>query len=300
MQRSLNPSASLRGEGPLFAAERTGIAPGLPDPGPTDPILEKDFGAFVRALLAADDPGVRETTYDGRPAWRLDVRAPVNRIAPEYSGDRFAVWVDQETGIPVQVVEKKGDRVLDEMRIEELAVGTPLPHQTFTLRFPKGSEVMRSDEGFRRVALDEVAGEVGYDPLVPAWLPDGFELAEVAVSPGSGVPTGAEAGNPPSTDIVSLSYRRGLDQILVTTRLRHLPERPDAWSDPLATGEGYVDEPERVRLRRGALSDVEANVLIVPLNVPHLWALTDDLVVTVSGDLSRADLLGVAQSLGPR
>jgi hypothetical protein len=148
------------------------------------------------------------------------------------------------------------------------------------------------------VALDEVAGAVGYDPLAPAWLPEGFELAEVAVAPGAGNPTGAEGGNPPSTDVVSLSYRRGLDQILVTTRLRHVPEWPDAWSDPLATGEGYVDEPESVRLRRGALSDVEANVLIVPLNVPHLWALTDDLVVTVSGGLSRADLVRVAESLG--
>lgn len=104
-------------------------------------------------------------------------------------------------------------------------------------------------------------------------------------------------GNPPSTDVVSLSYRRGLDQILVTTRLRHVPDWSGAWGDPLATGEGFVDDPESVHLRRGALSDVEANVLIVPLNVPHLWAQTDDLVVTVSGAVSRADLLRVAESL---
>ena len=58
-----------------------------------------------------------------------------------------------------------------------------------------------------------------------------------------------------------------------------------------------MDEPERVTLSRGALSDVEANVLIVPLNVPHLWARTDDLVVTVSGGVSRAALLRVAESL---
>ena len=297
VQRSLNRSESLGGEG-LFAAERTGLAPGPPDPGPIDPILENDYGAFVRALLAADDPRVRETTYEDRPAWRLDVPTAVNQIVPEHSGDHLAIWVDQETGIPVRVVEEKNGRPLDELRIEKLAVDEPLPRATFALPFPDGMEVMRSDEGFQRVGLGDVAGAVGYEPLVPAWLPEGFELAEVAVAPGAGNPTGTEGGNPPSTDVVSLSYRRGLDQILVTTRLRHVPEWPDAWSDPLATGEGYVDEPESVHLRRGALSDVEANVLIVPLNVPHLWALTDDLVVTVSGGLSRADLVRVAESLG--
>ena len=41
--------------------------------------------------------------------------------------------------------------------------------------------------------------------------------------------TGAEAGNPPSTDVVSLSFRRGFDQILVTTRLRSVPGYPQEW-----------------------------------------------------------------------
>lgn len=296
VQRSLNASASLGGEG-LFAAERTGLAPGPPDPGPIDPVLENDYGAFVRALLAADDPRVREATYRGKPAWRLDVPAAVNQIVPEHSGDHFAIWVDQETGIPVRVVEQKDGRPLDEVRIERLVVDEPLPRETFTLRFPAEAEVMRNDEGFQRVPLDEATAAVGYAPLVPRWVPEGFELAEVAVSPGRGFPTGVEAGNPPSTDVVSLSFRRGLDQILVTTRLRHVPGWPDAWSDPLATGEGYVDEPEGVRLGRGALSDVEANVLVVPLNVPHLWAQTDDLVVTVSGGISRDELVRVAESL---
>jgi hypothetical protein len=298
VQRSLNPSASLGGEGPLFAAERTGVAPGPPDPGPTDDHLKRDFGAYVRALLAADDPAVVETRYDGSPAWRLDVRAQVNKLVPdEFAVDRFSIWVDQQTGIPVRVLEKKGERVLNELRIERLAVDEPLAREAFTLRFPEGIEVMRSDEGFRRVELGEVAAAVGYEPLVPAWLPEGFELAEVAVAPGSGVPTGAEAGNPDSTDVVSLSYCRGFERLLVTTRLRHVPGFADAWSDPLATGEGIRDRPEPVQLERGALSGVEANLLIVPRNTPHIWALADELVVTVSGDLSRDELVRVAESL---
>lgn len=44
-----------------------------------------------------------------------------------------------------------------------------------------------------------------------------------------------------------------------------------------APGEGSLDEPERVGLRRGALSDVEANLLVVSRTAPHRWALSCDL-----------------------
>jgi len=83
----------------------------------------------------------------------------------------------------------------------------------------------------------------------------------------------------------------------VTTRRRHVPGSQDEWGDPLPTGEGFADHPERIRLGRGALSGVELNLLLVPRNIPHVWALTDELVVTVSGDLSRAELLEVSESL---
>jgi hypothetical protein len=38
-------------------------------------------------------------------------------------------------------------------------------------------------------------------------------------------------------------------------------------------------------------------VVIDPRTIPHLWAMTDRLVVTVSGDLSRAELIAVAEAL---
>jgi hypothetical protein len=297
VQQSLNPSASIGGD-QLFAAEQRGIAPGPPDPAPASSILQREFGAFVRALLAAEDPRVQEVTYEGRPAWRLTVDAVPNAIVPDFSGDGFEVTVDRETGLPARVVETQDDAFFREIRIERLTVDRAIAPDAFTIPFPRGTEVMRSDTGFRRAPLAQVRDRVGYAPLVPTWLPAGYEAAEVAVaSGGTGAPTGVEGSNPPSTDVVSLSYRRGLDQVLVTTRQRHVRGWPDVWSDPLATGEGYVDEPKRILARRGALSGVELNLLIVPRNIPHVWALTDELVVTVSGDLSRDELVRLTESL---
>jgi hypothetical protein len=107
--------------------------------------------------------------------------------------------------------------------------------------------------------------------------------------------TGAEGANPPVGDVVSLSYRRGLDQFIVTTR--PVGPNPSAWRDPLASGEGYPDQPEQIVIKAGALAGDEGELLIDPLAIPHVWVKTDQLVVTVSGDLTRDELLRVVQSL---
>jgi hypothetical protein len=52
-----------------------------------------------------------------------------------------------------------------------------------------------------------------------------------------------------------------------------------------------------VTLHGGALDGVLAHLTIDPRAVPHLWATTDRFVVTVSGDLTRDQLIHVAESL---
>ena len=290
--RSAQRSASLGGE-TVFYAERRGVAPGPPDGGPPTWILPKELGSYVRALLAAEDARVRQTVHEGRAAWRVEVDVVPNAVVPEFSGDRFEITVDRATGVPVRVVEQRRGEFLRELRIVSLAVDSRLPAAAFRLDFPPGAEVMRSDDGFRRVQLHEAESVVGYAPLVPAWVPEGYELADVAVA-AEGGPTGTEAGNPPSRNVVSLSFRRGFDQFLVTTRLA---DAGGEWDDPLATGEGFVDEPEHATIGGGALAGETAELVLVPRGIPHLWALADRLVVTLGGDLSRAELLRVTESL---
>jgi hypothetical protein len=292
--RSVQRSASLGGN-TLFYAERDGVAPGPPDQGPPTWILPDEFADYVRAALAAGDPGVRTVVFAGRPAWRLDVTTIPNAIAPELSGDRFEITVDRRTGLPVRIDETKNGALLRELRILDLSVDRALPAGTFRLAFPAGAEVMRSDDGFRRVALGAVAGEVGYRPLVPTALPAGFRLAQVAVARKS-APTGKEGANPPSRMVVSLSYRRGLDEVVVTTRLRG----DGAWSDPLASPEGFVDDEQPLAVSSGALAGADSHLLVSPRAVPHVWSLAGELVVTIGGDLSRAELVRAAASLTAR
>jgi hypothetical protein len=291
VERSVQPSASL-GEG-RFLSERTGLAPGPPDPGPSDRGVDRRLGAAVRALLGAPDADVAEIAYEGRPAWRVTLPAEPNRIWPD--ADAFDVTVDRETGFPVRVVARLDGRVRSELRLEGLALDDAAPGAAeFDLTLPAGAEVARSDAGFRRVPLDRVAAAVGYAPLVPRAMPAGFRLAEVAVARRGG-PTGTEGGNPPAAGVVSLAYRRGFDRVIVTTR-RAGPD-PSAWSDPLASGEGLPDRPEAVTIAGGALDGTRAALVTGPRATPHLWAIARGLVITVSGDLDAAGIRAVAGSL---
>lgn len=289
--RSAEHSTSLGGD-TLFYAERSGVAPGPPDQGPPTWVLPEQYGAYIRAALADTAPSVRETAYDGRPAWRLDVDTTPNTIVPDLSGDHLAITVDRATGMPVRIVESKHGAMLRELSIEHLALNPSLPASTFELALPAGADVMRSDDGFRHVPLDQVAADVGYRPLVPSWVPDGYRLADVAVA-RQATPTGKGGSNPPSRMVVSLSYRRGIDQFVVTTRLRG----GGIWTDPLASPTGYTDTPTPITVGAGALAATDAQVVISAHTVPHMWTLSDRLVVTVGGDLTRPQLARIADSL---
>jgi hypothetical protein len=294
VERSLNPSESIPDSEVLFASERRSVPPGPPDLGPAISILDRGLGSVVRALAAGGGGTVREITYEGRPAWLLDTHIRVNLIVPQVSPNHLAVTVDRASGFPVRAVWSRDGKFVRETRIENLNVDQQVPANAFRLKFPSAAEVFQDDAGFRRVPLAAIEGIVGYEPLVPSWLPEGYEPAEITAS-NEGSSTGAEGANPPMGDVMSLSYRRGLDQFIVTTR----PVGPDPslWGDPLASGEGYRDEPEHVALESGALAGETGLLLIDPLAIPHVWVMTDRLVVTVSGDLTRDELVRVAESL---
>lgn len=71
----------------------------------------------------------------------------------------------------------------------------------------------------------------------------------------------------------------------------------NAWKRSTASGEGYVNELETVRFSGGAFDGEQGELLIDPLAIPHIWTATRDLVLTVSGDLTRSELVRVAESL---
>jgi hypothetical protein len=253
IERSLNTSASIPGSA-LFAAERRGVAPGPPDGGPSDAFLQRQLASFARALLAEPDPRVYSTRYAGRRAWRASIPVTPNRRFPDY--DRLEITIDAATGVPVRVVAALRGKVRFEVRVEHLAVDARLRAGAFALRFPPGAEVLHEDDGFRKIDLADVRARLDYEPLVPTRIPLGYRFDGAAVAQRS-LPAETAVENPPSRKVFSLSYRRGFEQVIVTTRLRRTGD--GRWRDPLGL-DGVPLHAERVRLHGGALDGAEALV----------------------------------------
>ncbi len=276
--------------------ERTGLAPGRPDPSASS---WPELGVALRALRGSPDAVVEEGLYRGWPAWTLSAAVQVNRISLA-GPDHVDVTVLKETGFPVRAVYTRDGELLMEWRLEDLEIDPVLDDDVFTLEFPAEIEPESNDYGFRQVDLSDMAAEaasvVGYAPVLPARVPEGFVLTEVGVAE-IGQASGKEGMNPPAPGVVSAMYRRGFEQLAVSTRL--VGDDPSLWSDPLASGEGFIDQPETVTVVTGAFAGRKAEILVSITTVPHLWTMNDDLVVTVSGDLTRDELMAIAESLAP-
>jgi hypothetical protein len=277
----------------LFADEanfsvRTGIAPGWPDSQAPDWMIQRSLGSIVGVLGAGGDPIVDEVEHEGQPAWRLVTET-------ENPGEELELTIDRETGVPVRELLFSHGELVSELRIDAPRVDALIPPDSFAIEPETGQQLSRRDDGFRRVSLASVEDAVGYDPLVPETLPKGYEPAEIAVA-ARARPTGDDGlgRNPVSRGVVSLAYRRGLDEIVISTRL--IGPDPAVWSDPVLT-DALNSAPEIVTFSRGALDGARGELVVDPEVVPHVWGMTDRLVVTVAGDLTREELIRVAESL---
>lgn len=277
----------------------TGMAPGPPDRPLGDRAIQRQLRGVARALRAAGAAPVRAVTYDGRPAWRIAIGAEQDVHAlPGDTGDRIELVIDRRTGIPLLVRETYRGRLVAQRRLEDVRIDPPLEPRAFVPRPADPSGIvatMNFTQGFRPRAFDRAERVVGYAPLEPAWLPAGFRRAETAVALRTPSPTGAEGMNPPSHDVVSTAYRRGLDTVVVSTRSAGIDAK--AWDDPVAAPEGFLVRPQRACFRSGALKGACGELMVDPRATTHVWTIAGGLVVTVSGDLTQGELERVAASL---
>jgi hypothetical protein len=256
------------------------------DPAQSTRTPEAQLAAWVQHALAARNPDVTNTNFEGRPAWALTLRFRVGDDFFDLYGTRVDVTVDQATGLVLQVIQyaNSPDRWTSIESIHNLQVGTPTSTADFTIPKPAGYRSVTHSFGFRRVAVTKAAAIVGYQPLLPTDT-GGRTLADFAVAKTSSLKLLPEFDAPVFRDVVSARYGSGLDSFSVSTR------RGPA-SDVVPEG----ISAQTVTLSGGALAGETAWVSTSPPDPGYVAAYHDGLVVQVHA-FSTRDALMVANSL---
>lgn len=251
----------------------------------------RSAAATLRGLLAENMPGlgIRVVTYAGRPAWQVNVSLRQSSTVPPFTGteeDRWQLIADQQTGFLLffRYTEMvKGWMESHQFALRDVRVNVPLGRGLFTVARAPGATLVPlpvAPDTRGAASLGAVAHALGYPPLVPKRLPPGYHLESVTLfSAGSGK-TGMLIG-----------YRHSFDRFSVMEY--NTGETP---------GGSSVDADavwqKNTRLPSGALAGNVAQIALDFAQGPQLSVLTShSLDVHVSGDLSPAELLEVANSL---
>lgn len=270
---------------------------GQPDAPPDGPdstsatgALSRDLGAAVRAIAVERPDQVARVQWRGRPA--LEHRDTGSGSPIFY---RQHLIVDEATGIPVTIEQRRADGSLyRRMDVDELVEG-PIDAAALAPPLPAAATAYSERRNFQSTTLEDAAGMLPYKLVAPGWVPEKYRLSRVAVAPAVANKEGQV--NPSYADTVSLVYRDGLDSFSISMRRAAPWAGPVTWSDPVLQGTPFADTSQIERIAEGALAGIDAYVSISPVLWPHVWAQHGDVVVTIAGDLSRAELLQVTRSL---
>jgi hypothetical protein len=274
------------------------------------------LSGWVRWRLSetdADTP-VTRTTYLGRPAWHAVLH---ERLTSKRAVD-WSVTVDQETGLVLRSLELEdsltpGVQVVEEFRVTRFEVNPELEPGWNTIS-PVGRErIGIIDDATRFGSPEEIARRSAPTPvLIPTWTPRGYRLTDVADTGHPGMGDSSQSrliyfsrhhprkylrqriGVDPARQHVAIRFRRGFSTFDITV----FPPR-GSHGDRAKLKLPYA---EPVTLHRGLLAGEQARIGVAPFlgQPPTLVALKDGYRITITGDLTRNELVAVAESLQQR
>jgi hypothetical protein len=280
----------------------------------------QSLAGSLRERLAEGDPHapVTETTYLGRPAWHADLteHLPGTSADPKGLDVTWSVTVDKATGLMMRSDYDMGsgadtpNPVTESFWVTRLEVDPPLPKGWQRVSQPGQERIGIYDVGTRFGSPQSVARRAWPTlVLIPRQVPAGYRLTDVASTNFEGmkrspktrsrlvylsyhhphkyhwVMTSVDA----SVQRVVARYRRGFSTFVID--IRPLGSRSVV---PSAVLNGTD-----VTLTSGYLKGRHASVSISPnlASGPALATRSDRSKITISGDLTRQELIDVADSL---
>lgn len=264
------------------------------------------LSANLRAAIAETDPSlpVEETTYLGRPAWHgvftVRQRWGMDEIPMVF---RWNATVDQATGLLVaasSTIEAKGKPLPwdQDLRVTSLELDPALEPDWQRPTAP-GSKTTIVDDGTRFGTPEEVA-ELSWPtlPLIPQWAPAGSRLTDIA-SAGRGAARVVRRSEtvvvrrvkePLGSPTVLVRFRRGFGSFIVQISPKMLGETVSGKPDVILSA-GYLKGKPAV------FGDDASDGTQIGISAPTLITYSDRSKVVITGDLTRDELVKVAESM---
>jgi outer membrane lipoprotein-sorting protein len=176
---------------------------------------EMDYVGFISTFLNETEVsliGIEEV--DQRSSYVLEAIPKEEESAQLI--DRFKLWVDKETWMPLryEMYDSTGNLAI-ELEIRDLEINTGIPDSEFVFKVPEGATVktmdMESFEISEYTNLEEAEESVGFEVLSPEYLPEGYEFDHAtAYNTSEIVPDGQAA------ETVILTYMKGAESMVIT------------------------------------------------------------------------------------
>jgi hypothetical protein len=322
---------------PRWWLERSGMAAAEPDRELLDegfPLWR--VRAYLRAMLSDPEARFIATEQDGRTVWVLSAEAvtlgysgdrPVPVALP------VTITIDAATRLPLAFERAglPGSYPGEVLEFDIRPLSEAPARDRFTLLRPDdpGTHIedgsdgfsIGGDQGFRDLPLDDAAAvrrATSGMAAFPQWLPRGFSLSSGTFKDEeSGVDYRLQPGAPVrwvKRIVVSQIFRRGFDQAFVSIRVdprlyssAHRGTGKDKvridTSDPFVgsiepeVAALWASHTDDVRLTGGWFAGETAHVVLEPETWPHLWVKRGPYVACVAGDVTKAQMVRIANSL---
>lgn len=243
-----------------------------------DPFLQQQTAAQSLVATAVEQQDGAIVDFGGRPAAEF-------AFQEVYDFDEFhvvtdyVIAVDLETGLIVRYdenqIEPKPDPSVAVTKAEAGPATSDATSGEDVFRMPAAA-VTQYDDGFELMLTFEAAGKrAGYAVLRPGWMPDGFELVQIAYA----------ADSSGRSNVVVITYRNWTYRIDVLMQDSvHGDDLENPFSD-----------------RFDSSAAVSGNYLVADGDqyVPsHAWGRVGEQIVSVSGGVSTKTIAQIVESLG--
>jgi len=230
----------------------------------------------IRDLVKLDG----KETIGGRRTYRLKLIPPQVEGLPEMLG---MLWVEEQTWVPLQVKAAIPGAATWQATLLDYQLDEGVPDSLFVCQFPPGTEVRKFEDLAPRIGqelvkpkaltLKEARASSPFPLLVPAWVPEGFQMRSVFQSSG---------------EIYTLSYvgggGRNFSIVQGPAELR------------LALGASRTGQTTTLPLRGGGNATLMEDQA---LGESFLTWRESEVDIAIIGNLSQAEAVKVAESLAP-